>query len=118
MKKAFYFLLIATFIWQYSGKDCYSLDFDYTEEGDIDRSKLATGVDDCESRDLPDGYYRCCFLEYSGVKMCVPIDKDSYDDIDDMIDEYEKEEGVKDVSLDCGSNYIVISLLSLILLFL
>ena len=55
-------------------------------------------------------------------KACTPLTKHEYDEIKDTIKAYEKdvEEGITDVdvSIDCGSNYIMISLISLILLFL
>ena len=49
---------------------------------------------------------------------CITVTKAQYDDIDDAIETIEKEEGADIDTLDCGSNYIIISLLSLILLFL
>ena len=49
---------------------------------------------------------------------CISVTKAQYDDIDDAIEAYEKDEKADIDSLDCGSNYIIISLLSLILLFL
>ena len=52
------------------------------------------------------------------MKMCVPVTKDQYDEIDDAIDEYEGQPGYEDVSIDCEANYIMISLISLVLLFL
>ena len=49
---------------------------------------------------------------------CFSVTKAQYDDIDDAIETIEKEDEVDIDTLDCGSNYIIISLLSLILLFL
>jgi len=55
-------------------------------------------------------------------KYCLPLTKDEYDKIDDFVDAAEKGVGegseIDDYSIDCASNYIMISLLSLILLFL
>ena len=55
----------------------------------------------------------------------MPVTKDQYNKIKDTIKELEKianedEEGISksSISLDCSSNYIIISILSLILLFL
>ena len=54
---------------------------------------------------------------------CGFVTKDEYDDIDDYIDKSEElseAAGLSDVdiSIDCGSNYLLISLLLLFLLFL
>ena len=114
MNKAFFLLLIFLLIWQYNGKDC------------IDSTGLststATGADDCNGRDKGkdangNEYYRCCYLESGSMKMCVPVTKDQYDEIDNAIDKYEDQPGYEDVSIDCEANYIMISLISLVLLF-
>ena len=114
MNKAFFLLLIALLILQYDGKDCMDLTGLSTA--------TATGVDDCNARDKVnvDGSeaYRCCYLESGQIKMCVPLTKDQYDEIDDAIDKFEGQPGYEDVSIDCRANYIMISLISLILLFL
>jgi hypothetical protein len=110
MNKTFFLLLIAFLIMQYDGKDCML-------------GGATTGADDCNGRDKgkdPSGneYYRCCYFESGQTKMCLPVTKDQYDDIDDAIDKYEDQPGYEEVSIDCGANYIMISLISLILLFL
>ena len=121
MKKAL-FLLLAVLLVQYKCDDKTCGGF-------------ASGVGDCENlkfdEEDEEEYYKCCFIEneykYNGQKTtekyCNPVTKDFYDDIKDRIKDYEKaqkEEGYSDidVSIDCDSNYIMISLLSLILLFL
>ena len=78
-------------------------------------------ADECNKINPFEGFYRCCFIkgkfEGESEEGCISITKAQYDDIDDAIEAYEKAGGDVD-SLDCGSNYIIISLLSLILLFL
>ena len=78
-------------------------------------------ADECNKINPVEGFYRCCFIkgkfEGESEEGCISITKAQYDDIDDAIEAYEKAGGDVD-SLDCGSNYIIISLLSLILLFL
>ena len=44
--------------------------------------------------------------------------KELYDDIDGTIKRLEDDYGIEDVKIDCNSNYIILSLLSLILLLL
>ena len=112
--KTLYVLLVLTLIAQCLSTEC--------EDG-----TQPSKAEDCNNRELDSGYYRCCFMEVetkkSGkTKYCGPVTKEQYDDIDDYIDEVEKAEkdtvDVEDFSIDCGSNYIVISILSLILLFI
>ena len=79
-------------------------------------------ADECNKINPAEGFYRCCFIklksEEGSWEGCTPVTKAQYDDIDDAIEEYEKNAEADVDSLDCGSNYIIISLLSLILLFL
>ena len=63
------------------------------------------------------GDYRCCFLEFSGGQCCQSVTKGEYDEIDDFIDALESG-GLDDVDIDCGSKYIISSLLALILILL
>ena len=84
----------------------------------------ASSVEDCQSKTLGTGQYKCCFGEgeWDGGSGsgCIPLTKDQYDNIDDYIDKAEENAGVDDYELDidCSSNYLLISLLSLILLIL
>ena len=79
-------------------------------------------ADECNKIGPDEGGYRCCFIkgkfEGESEEGCISITKAQYDDIDDAIKDYEKNAEADIDSLDCGSNYIIISLLSLILLFL
>ena len=79
-------------------------------------------ADECNKINPAEGFYRCCFIkvksEEESYEGCYPVTKAQYDDIDNAIEEYEKNAEADIDSLDCGSNYIIISLLSLILLFL
>ena len=113
--KTLYVLLVLTLIAQCLSTKC------------LDPTKPSK-AEDCNNRELESSvYYRCCFYEVEvkgseKIKYCGPVTKEQYDDIDDYIDEVEKAEkdtvDVEDFSIDCGSNYIVISILSLILLFI
>ena len=91
---------------------------------DVDECEDAEkkNADECNKINPGEGFYRCCFIKgkFDGDHWegCTSITKAQYDDIDDAIEAYEKVSGADIDSLDCGSNYIIISLLSLILLFL
>ena len=74
-------------------------------------------VDYCNSLQVDTGDYRCCFVEYSGGKDCRSLSKEEYDDIDKAIDDVESN-GYGDVDIDCGSKYIISSLLTVILILL
>ena len=109
--KTLYVLLVLTLIAQCLSTKCVG-------------APQPSKAEDCNNRELDSGYYRCCFVEFEmkGIetKGCTPLTKEQYDDIDDYIDKAkdDAEVTVEDFSIDCGSNYIVISILSLILLFI
>ena len=109
--KTLYVLLVLTLIAQCLSTKCVG-------------APQPSKAEDCNNRELDSGEYRCCFIEFEikGVKSkaCGAVTKEQYDDIDDYIDKNEDTLGdtVEDFSIDCGSNYIVISILSLILLFI
>ena len=77
-----------------------------------------------DTKGLSDWEAYCCFIKYKygGVKLesCIPVTQGQYDDIKGFIKTLENsdDDGLDDVSVNCGSNYIIISLFSLILLFL
>ena len=76
---------------------------------------------DCNERELRSGDYRCCYLYYrhagDETKKCVPIDKIHYDDIKTYLKPYKevKEAKGSNFTFDCNSNYIIISMLWLVL---
>ena len=77
----------------------------------------ASKAKNCNDVKMPQDYH-CCLVKAKGAESgCVPIDKDSYNDIDKYIKKA-KDNGAKSPSIECSSNYVIISLLSLILLFL
>ena len=98
----------------------------------------ANSYDDCKDLKLSSNGYRCCYLEYTydylgekvTTKRCDDISKYYYDNLDDYEDTIEiivDSLGGNNVIvkiIDCGSkstndsNYLVISLFSLILLFI
>ena len=76
---------------------------------------------DCNSRDIRASDYRCCYYYYQlagrEYKECVPISKVEYDDFETFLKFYEKVKKAADkFSFDCSSNYIIISMLWLVLL--
>ena len=79
------------------------------------------GVEDCNSR-LNSTYYRCCYVEVDGggdvLETCTSVTQKEYDDIDGKIKSLKDEFGFDDIEIDCDSNYIILSLLSLILFLL
>ena len=121
MKKALYFLIIALLVMHCDGQEEYC------------SGKTASKQKDCEKYKLHEDEYKCCFVDSKGKmngitiegKVCMPLSKDEYDKIDDYVKDAKKgndEDGykveVEKYSIDCGAQYIIISLLSLILLFL
>ena len=91
-------------------------------DDDICNFAQRNNADECNKIGPDEGGYRCCFVKgkFGGRSWegCTSVTKEQYDKIDDAIKELEKQDDTDVDSLDCGSNYIIISLLSLILLFL
>ena len=122
MKKTLYLLLVLLLLSKFNCQD----EEEELDEGDCD------GDSNCENLKVGKGYYKCCLFEgefdkevdgQKKGKSCQPLTKSEYDEIKDYIKNYEKdvEEKTKvgfDLSIDCASNYVMISLLSLIILFL
>ena len=114
--KAYFFVILFGALAMYNCADC---------EGS------ASSVSDCEKRTLPEGAYRCCFAD---VKVTImgqtkeskefgPITKDQYDNIEKFMEEAKKQVEafggkIDRYEVDCNSNYIIISMLALLLLFL
>ena len=114
--KAYFFVILLGALAMYSCAEC---------EGS------GSSVSDCEKRTLPAGAYRCCYGEskvtFMGetqeTKGCGPITKDQYDNIEKYMEDLKKQSEafgakVDKFSIDCNSNYIIISMLGLLLLFL
>ena len=114
--KAYFFVILLGALAMYSCTDC---------------DGPASSLSDCEKRDVPTGAYRCCFGDFKvtvlGItketKECGPITKDQYDNIEKLIEDSKKQieslGGIVDrYDVDCNSNYIIISMLALLLLFL
>ena len=114
MKKTLFLLIAILLVAKFNCDD---------DEDEYCSGDTANSVDDCQKLKLytADGveYKHCCFLEAKvkseDIKWCIPLTQKDYDEIDDYID---KNKEYSDVSIDCDSNYIMVSLLSLILLFL
>ena len=83
-----------------------------------------TGVEDCNSRKNPKDTteYACCFVKYklagANLQTCASLSEDQYDDIDETIESMKKMGHFEELDIDCNSNYIILSILSLILLLL
>ena len=86
-----------------------------------------TKTEDCTSVKAGEGY--CCFVKSNGKNRCEPIGPTFYKNIKDYAKFFKKcnlEKGDNegdckedsDFSIDCKSSYLVLSLLSLLLLFL
>ena len=92
----------------------------------------AENVKDCQAATFDNTtYYRCCFIDSKAkmggkeinTKVCGEVNKDEYDNIKKKIEDLEKH--MKDtgfespkVSVNCKSNYIFLSIISLILFLL
>ena len=91
---------------------------------DGNESGSPTKADDCTSHKANDGY--CCFIKSKGGNDCEGYGPREYKYIKDMVKLYKKcSEGSghdceedDSFSIDCQSSYLVLSILSLILLFL
>ena len=116
--KAFYFVLALTLLAMTYSRDC--------DEGQAEKAK------DCNEANFDKTqYHRCCFVDSKGtkdgqdinLKICKPISKADFDKIKETVEKLEKQmedENYKSVKvkIDCSSNYIVLSTLSLILFLL
>ena len=113
--KPLYILLVALF---------FSLSYCDDEDESKACSILAasTGVEDCNSRkDAKDKtQFACCLAKFKlggkSLQSCISLSEDQYDDIDETIEKAKKEGSLEELDIDCNSNYIILSLISLILL--
>ena len=125
MNKAIYLLLLSLLLSQIYCEDDDSNDYCGNEDyGSV------TNEDNCHDRTLQRGIFRCCYVEAEGthdgekqkIKYCLGVTKEQYDEIEDFVDAMKKNvvdgDKIDEYSIDCASNYIMISLLSLLLLFL
>ena len=111
-----------------SAEEDYCDDYDGDGPDPINKEfcyKLPLTSELCGDKKMP---YKCCYYEYetkSGIKGkgCHEISKNTYDRINDYIEEKKKEQpNIDDLIMNCDpeqgkSNYIIASKLSLILLF-
>ena len=115
--KPLYILLVALF---------FSLSYCDDEDESKACSILAasTGVEDCNSRkDAKDKtQFACCLAKFKlggkSLQSCISLSEDQYDDIDETIESFKKSGNLEELDIDCNSNYIILSVLSLILLLL
>ena len=76
---------------------------------------------DCNSRNLSGDEFRCCYYywKFGGEehKQCKALNKIGYENFKNYIKTYEDiKEKADEFSFDCNSNYIIISMLWLLLL--
>ena len=112
--KALYTLLLILLISQYKSESC-------------DSQTAPTTVKDCKERDAGKKKHKCCKMNYlftngTDRTYCQPLIKDEYEKIieylrNDVINNG-GEEKVENANIDCSSGYVVVSILSLILLFI
>ena len=104
--KAFYFLLIALFVYQCYSTPCIAV-------------SNPTEKKNCNEAEVPSGYHKCCYtVAKKGSeeqKACIPVKKEEYDDISKYIDNTKKSGGLDKLDVDCASKYLVISIISLLL---
>ena len=87
--------------------------------------------DDCINRSFSteeknNGAYKCCFLKYyvddndydGRYYDCIVLDNSQYNNIKNVRNYYERQFHAEYVNIDCKANYLEITLLGLILLFL
>ena len=122
MKKTLFLILVILLLSKFYCQD------DYTES-ECEKKEGAKKKKDCNGLGVSKYAYKCCYVKIEGSlngeslddEGCREIDKGSYDKIKDLIEEqekYYKDKGGKyDVKeYDCNSNYLLISIMSLILL--
>ena len=86
---------------------------------------------DCKNREfdsdeIQDNAYRCCHIEIDtetsnvehSIEGCIPVNQSQFNNIGQLIREYESQPNVEDVDIDCKSYYIQFCLINLIILFL
>ena len=101
----------------------------YCQLSECQQKTSAKKDKDCKDLKVSDGMYKCCYTkgkatvlgETVDYERCAEIDKDGYDNIKDYLkkaeDSAKKLGGEYDLDkFDCNSNYLLISIISLILL--
>ena len=116
--KALYFVLVLALLSLAYSRSC--------DEGTAEKAKECNEATFDKTQ-----YHRCCFVESKGtkdgqdkdVKNCIPLPKQDFDNIKDTVKKLEKNmeddnyKSIK-VTIDCKSNYIALSTLSLLLFLL
>ena len=116
--KTLFSLLIIFFLFQYSKETACT-------------SKLnPSAAKDCIEIELEGDEEKCCLFSYSTsdkvdtqpINSCIGLTEEQYEDINNYfkgkVEETNKTVNILKANIDCGSNYLIISILSLILLFL
>ena len=115
--KVLFYILIFVFLSQYSKETACTSKTD------------PSAVKDCTEIELEEDEEKCCYFHWSinsttskkEENYCMGLTAEQYEDIKTIIkNEVEKKEKDSTVQsyIDCGTNYLIISILSLILLFL
>ena len=127
MRKVLFFLFVALLISQYYCEDELLKEGD--DPGECQKADVSKAKD-CKDLKVGNGYHKCCLWDYELVypddpeedekgKSCLALTKIQYEKIKDFIDarkKAEKDDGASkaELSIKCGSNYIIISIISFI----
>ena len=99
-----------------------------TDEDDIIRYR---NYKDCKDRvfdsdEIEDNAYKCCHIEIEiesanvehSFEGCIPVTKNQYYNIRQLVRQYETKANVDDVDIDCNSSYVKFYIISLIIFLL
>ena len=86
---------------------------------------------DCKNREfdfeeIEDNAYKCCHIEIEiesanvehSFEGCIPVTKNQYYNIRQLVRQYEAKANVDDVDIDCNSSYVKFYIISLIIFLL
>ena len=118
-------ILISLLIAQYKSVIDDIDDLMANSDSECAKKDPASGVSDCENLKAGEDSNKCCYVEWKYKedgeqktdRYCIAITKENYDDIGDItnsIEDASKEDNTEDeLSIDCSSNYIILSIFSL-----
>ena len=117
--KSLYSLLIIFLLYKYTNETACT-------------SKIPSEVKDCTEIELEEEEKKCCFVNYTGIQdiilpynevKCIGLTGEQYEEIKKFLEDQIKEKKDKGIvvekaQLECQGNYLIISILSLILFLL
>ena len=115
-------LFIITYLFSFINTTCTTDEYDTYKYRDYKDCEIRA----FDSEEIEDNAYRCCHIEIeietSNVEQsfegCIPVSKNQYDNIRQLIREYEAKTNVDDVDIDCNSSYLKFYIISLIIFLL